>query len=705
MGVQLLFPFRLLQITLITIAGTFTCSPIASAQQAYPMIMSLKPVAAQQGKTSTLTINSRYTMFGANKVWISGTGVTAKVITPMKKDKKGNAPKLQKVQIELTVTANALPGVRDFRIATPNGTSTLGQLVITRDAVTYEQKKNNTIAEAQTVSLPATLCGAIERTEDVDFFKFHIDANQTLCFHVRCARLQDKIHDLQIHADPIISIKNDSGSTVATSDNAFFGDPFICHKFQQAGDYYLEIRDVRYQKHTYWEYSIEVNDRPFVTTLFPLGLPRQKSTSCTLIGHHLSQQKVNVIPANSLPLGIQPLAVSQGKKKTNPVAVVLHDLPQVIETDKENNLFNQAQPITAPAGVNGRIEKQGDIDCYTFKAKKGEYFSFEVIARRAGSALDPIIRILDSKGNRRSENDDLRLGKRGFADSWIENLVAPADGVYTVEIRDVHLRGGTDFVYFLKITKSKPYFELFLDTDKTQLTPHTNGVIFVNAVRKNNFAGEIQLQIKGLPKGVTASCGRILAKEKIGCIILSAKAGLLPSLTNIEVHGTAKHLVENQKPLSLISDAAVYQEIYLPGGGRGHWPVNVHTVSIAPPSDILSVKVKQTEITLTPGGTTRVDVEIIRAKGFEKNVQLDPFFQHLGSIFGRTIPKGITVDAKKSKTILKGKETKGYIVFKADAAVLPFEKQQVSITANISINFVMKATYSSNPLLVTVKKK
>ena len=42
---------------------------------------------------------------------------------------------------------------------------------------------------------------------------------------------------------------------------------------------------------------------------------------------------------------------------------------------------------------------------------------------------------------------------------------------------------------------------------------------------------------------------------------------------------------------------------------------------------------------------------------------------------------------------------------KADANVKPFEKQQIAIMANVSLNFVMKATYSSEPVFVTVKEK
>ena len=66
------------------------------------------------------------------------------------------------------------------------------------------------------------------------------------------------------------------------------------------------------------------------------------------------------------------------------------------------------------------MDQEADIDCYVFEAKKGDKLSFEVVARRYQSSLDSIIRILDVKGKRLSENDDLKHGKQTYADSMIE---------------------------------------------------------------------------------------------------------------------------------------------------------------------------------------------------------------------------------------------------------------------------------------------
>src|SRR5581483_8701364 len=96
-------------------------------------------------------------------------------------------------------------------------------------------------------------------------------------------------------------------------------------------------------------------------------------------------------------------------------------LPEAIESDGENNTAATAQPIAVPVGVSGRILQEGDIDCYQFECKKGDRFSFEVVARRNQSMLDPVMRVLNTQGGALLENDDLNTGRFTYADSLLEN--------------------------------------------------------------------------------------------------------------------------------------------------------------------------------------------------------------------------------------------------------------------------------------------
>ncbi len=691
----------------------------ASGQTSYPMIMSVSPVAAQIGQTSEHTLDSRYSMFGAYEVLVTGEGVTGEIATKMELDKKGKEPSLTKIKLKFTVAEDASPGVRDFRIVGPTGASTLGQIVITKDAVVIEDPKNDTAETAQEITIPGNVCGTVEKAEDVDFYRFKVDQPTTLTFHCQAMRLQDRIHDLQTHVDPIITIRDaQTNSTLASVDNSYAADPFLAREFQP-GEYLLEVRDVRYSGNRYWNYSIEINDRPFVSHVYPSAVAKGQKVDLQLVGSHLPASRTVAwqAPADVEPCTINvSLPIESGF--SNPVAVVLSDLPVAVESAEDNNTADTAQPVSIPGAVSGRIESEADIDCYSFEAKKGDKLNVEVKARRNWSGLDSIVRILNADGKRLTENDDLRLwNKLTVQDSLIENWTVPADGQYIVEIRDVHLRGGDEFVYLIELTQARPRFELVLDSDKSWLTPGTSAALFVRCIRRNGFDGEIQLHVDGLGEGLTATCGRILSGKGVdGCIILKASPDAKMSASNIHVWGTANAPVTASEGADgeadaveavaeLTAHAQSMQETYMPGGGRSHWPVAMHTVAVGKPADILDVKLSAQEVRLKPGESVKVDVEVVRQAGFDKNVTLDMLFQHLSSKYAITLPEGVTIDSKNSQTLLTGKNSKGAITLTAAATAPAVERQQCCIMANVSINFVMKATYSSKPIFVSIAEK
>ncbi|MHC4878871.1 MAG: hypothetical protein ACYTGL_20670, partial [Planctomycetota bacterium] len=158
---------------------------------------------------------------------------------------------------------------------------------------------------------------------------------------------------------------------------------------------------------------------------------------------------------------------------------------------------------------------------------------------------------------------------------------------------------------------------------------------------------------------------------------------------------------DDAEPLELATVATVYQETYQPGGGRGHWPVETHTISIGAPGDIRGVKLSEHDVVLKPGESKKIDVEIVRSDEYAKNVTLDCRFFHLRE-FCNTLPPGVKFDEGKSSKLITGKNTKGHIVLTADAKAAPVDRQLVPVTANVSLNFVMKTTFSADPLWVSV---
>lgn len=703
----------------------FATSADGQTTNSYPMLMSLKPVAARIGDSSLHELNARYNLAGATEVFVSGTGVHG-AIEPDDSVKPEEALRndvgSSKCRIRFTVDRDAIPGVRDFRVITPHGASTVGQLVIVRDPVVVEVADNDSPEKGQKIDAPCTLCGTIEKAEDLDFFRFVADAGSSLTFHFRSQRLLNRLHDMQTRIDPIISIRNAQGTLLAVSDNYYAGDPLLNYTFDQSGEYMLEVRDVRYQGNADWAYSLEVLSRPFVTQVVPNIMQRGVATPVELVGFRLPvDARTELSMAQDCDLGRQAVTPRWHDEALNDVLVFVTDEPVQPESSAELTVntavkvekqsdeetlqtasINKVQPILWPGVVAGRLAREGEVDSFPFTAKSQDRISFEVFARRGGSQADPIVRIVNAEGAAVTEADDTTFERVTSADSWIENWSVPADGNYRLEVRDLHQRGGVDFPYGVIIRRAEPFYQLEVDTDKTLLAPGMGSAFFVRAIRKNGFAGEIKLSVEGLPPGVSATCGRILPDVNDGCVVLVADANATPTAQNVLIYGEAE--VSNSKgEAELVKVRATpLQEYYSPGGGRGNYPVDMHTVSVSNPMDIRAIRLSATDVVLKPGGVQRIDIEIERAPDYQGNVTLDVIMQHLEQPYGNSLPKGVKVDVAASKTLLTGTDSTGYITLAAAADAPATDKQLVPVLAHVSINFVMKHTFCTKPLLVSV---
>jgi hypothetical protein len=562
-----------------------------------------------------------------------------------------------------------------------------------------EKGVNNTLAQANPIPLPCTVCGAIEAAEDVDYFKFHAAAGQTLTFEVLCARLQDRIHDLQKHADPMLTLYDATGRELAANDDFYFADPLLQYTFKEAGDYFIQVRDSKYDGDPRWVYALTVTAGPYASHVFPLaGNPGQKLQVTPVGSARLVQERIE-LTAPREP-GLHRLVLDVAGQKTNPTAFLVSPLPQVIEQEP-NDTPQKAQRVSVPCGINGRIGMPRDLDHFIFKAQKGKPIRMEVFARRFGTALqsslDSVLDVMTPQGRILASNDDA-IGK----DAALV-FTPPADGDYVARIRDLNSKGGATAVYYLALDWPEPDFSLCCDPDKAMIGPGTSTAWYVQVTRSHGFTGPVKVSVKGLPPGASASPLTIPASMIQGVMVLTADANATRDVVNVEVSGTGSYKDSSGKEVTLLRRATPRQEIYVPGGGRTLLDVSMQTVSVTDPSDILKVEVSPLKVKLKPGQEARIDVTIHRRKDYDKGVSLDVLLQHLGSVFGNPLPPGVTIDTGKSKTLL-GTGNKGHIVLRAAPTAAPIEDVPISVLAHVSVNFVVKVSYSSPVILLTVER-
>ena len=144
--------------------------------------------------------------------------------------------------------------------------------------------------------------------------------------------------------------------------------------------------------------------------------------------------RINV-PANT-PCGIHAMRVVTDKGVSPLRFLFIDDLPSIASAGSNVQLAT-AQAVSIPTAIDGTVAGLS-WQYFKFPAQAGQRLSIEVLARRMGSSLDPMIRLLDIKGRELAYNDDTP----GLnSDSSLVYTFKDA-GEYIVELRDIKYGAG-----------------------------------------------------------------------------------------------------------------------------------------------------------------------------------------------------------------------------------------------------------------------
>ncbi len=149
-------------------------------------------------------------------------------------------------------------------------------------------------------------------------------------------------------------------------------------------------------------------------------------------------------PADA-PVGIYGVRLATGGGASNVRLLMVDDLPSASDNGA-NKTVETAQEISLPVAVDGSCEAE-TYDFYKFTAAAGQRVSIEAVARRLGSPLDPVIRLLDSSGHELAYSDD----EPGIGPDCRLAYRIASGGVYFVEIRDIRYLGDASHRYRLRV--------------------------------------------------------------------------------------------------------------------------------------------------------------------------------------------------------------------------------------------------------------
>lgn len=134
---------------------------------------------------------------------------------------------------------------------------------------------------------------------------------------------------------------------------------------------------------------------------------------------------------------------------TNPrLLSITHGLQDVTEVEP-NNAADKAQSITINSAVNGQSDGNNQ-DLYRLTLKQGQRVVMDVQSARLDTEMDPTLVLFGPNGQQLASNSDY-YGRDPLID-----FLAPADGDYLIEVRDLTYRGG--YPYRL-VVSNQPHIE------------------------------------------------------------------------------------------------------------------------------------------------------------------------------------------------------------------------------------------------------
>ncbi|MCG8649189.1 MAG: PPC domain-containing protein [Pirellulales bacterium] len=478
--------------------------------QAYrPEVTVSTPRGLQRGTTQKVVLGGTR-LADARQLLIDRPGINVKSLKPIDNGK---------VELELEVPADTAPGLYPMRLATKTGLSNVIMFSVGAMPQVDEVEPNSEFGKPQQISNNVTIEGVVAR-EDEDYYAVTLKKGQPLTAELEGVRI--KKGRSNPFFDPYIAILDSQRFELATSDDApLLQQDCVCSiRAPEDGTYLIVVRDSSFGGNND-RYRLHVGSYPRPIAVVPAGGAPGEVLDMTFIDLHgdawIEKVQLPSEPAEAFPL----LAKNEAGISPSPNFIRVQAMQNVIEREP-NNSFKESTPGPLPAAFCGIVGEPGDLDFFSFEAKKNQTVQIRVYARKVlRSALDSVLNVYNDKGGRVGGNDD-----SGGPDSYLEYKI-PADGRYHIAVND-HLRGGgPGYASRIEAKLAEPQLTLSLPDrrryEATQINvPQGNrAAVMINASRQR-FGGAIDISGLNLPEGVTVTPIQMPANRTTVPLLLSA---------------------------------------------------------------------------------------------------------------------------------------------------------------------------------------
>lgn len=520
----------------------------------------------------------------------TGGGITRAQAAPPPRDEK-------KLVLKVTATADATLSPRELRVIAPGGVSNPLNLNVGQWPEVAKRDPNTSLAEAQSVELPAVISGVLNTGAQTNHYKFKAKKGEEFVFEVDAARRG-------LALDSSLMVLDTNGKELARNEDAVGLDSLLFFTAPADGEFIIALRDFRYRGGGEYSYRLTAGPIPYVEALFPFGGARGKTVEVAINGRNLDgTTKMTLDIAAKAPRS-QEIRVKTPRGYSNLIPFNVSDLNEIMESEPNNALTN-AQSVAAPLVINGRIGAAGDVDRFKFKSASDQKLVFDVSAGRFGSKLDALLILTDTNGAVLLQNDDAAAADARF------EFDAKKDAEYVLTLRDLTDRGGERFGYRLSVRPptavAGPSFTASFLPDALRLHREGTSKIRCEVARAGGFDGPVRFAFADLPTGVFAEPIVVPNGPASGLMLLSvskdASIGSFPIRLTATGIIAGKNVTVNATPLS--GDKAVRQA----------YVTVLDTTPFRLELATLSASVEQ-------GQSTTLDVIALRREGFANQIKL-----------------------------------------------------------------------------------
>ncbi len=398
-----------------------------------------------------------------------------------------------KQKLRVTIDQGAAAGLYFIRLHDAEGATTVRPFAVGSLTETVEQEPNDSPGKPQMLTASTVVNGKLNKAGDVDHFSLALKAGQTL---VASAMANTTLNSPM---DAVLQICDARGFVLLHNDDERGLDPMTVFQAPQDGQYLVRIfafpsapnSTIGFAGADSYVYRLTVTNEAVIDHTFPLAVERGKPRELTFHGWNLPAdlRQISAATEDSFRTIVVP-------QTTGILRLPAYSFAPIVAVDNAEPAV--AQEIDVPAAITGRIGAALEKDQFVFDLEKGKKINVVAASRKMGYALDPLVRIRDSKGKMLAENDDAG----GSPDAAL-SFSAPETGRYLLELEDVNGHGGFRFVYHLTVIPAVPDYQLSLAADAFVVAADKTVEIPVTIERQEGFAEEIVIEAVGLPEGVT----------------------------------------------------------------------------------------------------------------------------------------------------------------------------------------------------------